>query len=139
MANTGNILSTAVSGLRAFQQNLATTGHNITNVSTEGYSRQTVDMATRTPFASGAGYIGSGVTVSSIQRVYDDFTADQVTSRLSGFNQADTLSTMAKQIDSLLADEDLGLNPSLQEFFNLLPIVLHPYLHGIRLLPMQIF
>jgi flagellar hook-associated protein 1 FlgK len=118
MANTGNILSTALSGLRASQTNLATTGHNITNVNTEGYSRQAVDLATRTPSSSGAGFIGTGVSVTSIQRVYDDFTADQVTSRLSSYNQAETLRKMASQIDTTLADADVGLNPALQEFFN---------------------
>lgn len=118
MANTGNLLGTAVSGLRVFQQNLAVTGHNISNVDTEGYSRQTVDLATREPFLSGSGFVGSGVTISTITRAYDQFTFDQTISRLSSYSQSNTLSGMAAQIDDLLADENVGLNVSLQEFFD---------------------
>lgn len=118
MANTGNLLSTAVSGLRVFQQNLAVTGHNISNVDTEGYSRQIADMATREPNVTGAGFIGSGVTVSTISRAYDQFTVDQLRTRISGYGQSNTLSQMASQIDDLLADEDVGLNVALQEFFD---------------------
>lgn len=35
MASTGDLLSTGVSALQAFQRNLVTTGHNISNVNTE--------------------------------------------------------------------------------------------------------
>ena len=118
MANTGNMLSTAVSGLQAFQRNLATIGHNISNVNTEGYSRQTVEMATRDAGVNGFGFIGNGVDVTSITRVYDQFLFDQMTARNSSFNQLDTLQTLASGIDELLSDEDAGLNPIIQRFFN---------------------
>ena len=44
-----DMLNVALSGLRAFQSALDTTSHNIANVSTPGYSRQRVDLATQTP------------------------------------------------------------------------------------------
>jgi flagellar hook-associated protein 1 FlgK len=118
MAITGNLLGTAVSGLQAFQRNLSTVGHNITNVNTEGYTRQTVEMAARTPSASGNGFIGNGVDVTTVRRVYDQFLFDQVTSRNASFSQLDTLQTMATRIDELLADDQAGLDPLLQQFFN---------------------
>jgi len=120
MANTGNMLSTAVSGLQAFQRNLVTIGNNISNVNTEGYSRQSVDLAARTPNAASSGFIGTGVDVTTIRRVYDQFLSDQVVSRNSAFNQLDTLQTMASGIDGLLANDDVGLNPVIQKFFNAL-------------------
>lgn len=118
MANTGNMLSIGVSGLQASQRNLATTGHNISNVNTDGYSRQTVEQATRSPISSGNGFIGSGVDAVSVQRVFDQFLSDQVTTRTSSFNQLDTLQQLASGIDGLLANPDAGLNPALQKFFN---------------------
>ena len=120
MANNGNMLSTAVSGLMAFQQNLATTGHNITNVNTEGYTRQTVEMASRTPNLAGSGFIGTGVDVTTIKRVYDQFIFDQITARNSSFNQLDTLKSFSSGIDELLADEQAGIDPTIQNFFNAL-------------------
>lgn len=118
MASTGDMLSTAVSGLQAFQRNLVTTGHNITNATTEGYSRQTVELATRNPFAAANGFIGTGVNVTTIQRVYDQFLSDQVTARNSTFNQLDMMQQLSSGIDNLLGDDDVGLNPAMQNFFN---------------------
>lgn len=120
MANTGNMLSTAVSGLQAFQRNLSTIGHNISNVNTEGYTRQSVELGTRDANASSNGFIGNGVDVTTVTRVYDQFLFDQITSRNSSFNQLDTLQTMASGIDELLSNEDSGLNPAIQRFFNAL-------------------
>jgi flagellar hook-associated protein 1 FlgK len=118
MANTGNMLSIGISGLQASQRNLATTGHNISNVNTDGFSRQTVEQATRSPISSGNGFIGSGVDVVTVKRVFDQFLSDQVTTRTSSFNQLDTLQQLASGIDGLLANPDAGLNPALQKFFN---------------------
>ncbi len=120
MATTGDMLSIAVSGLQAFQRNLATIGHNINNVNTEGFSRQRVELATRDPINSGNGFIGTGVNVTTVTRVYDQFLFDQITSRNSTFNQLDTLQQLASGIDELLANDDAGLNPVLQSFFNAL-------------------
>ena len=113
-----NMLSIGISGLQASQRNLATTGHNISNVNTDGFSRQSVEQATRSPTSSSNGFIGSGVDVVSIQRVFDQFLSDQVTARTSSFNQLDTLQQLASGIDGLLANPDAGLNPVLQKFFN---------------------
>ena len=41
---TVSLYQTGVSGLLASQQQLATTGHNIANVNTEGYNRQRADQ-----------------------------------------------------------------------------------------------
>ena len=46
-----DMLGTGLSSLRALQRAMDTTSHNIANVSTDGYTRQRVDFATRTPQA----------------------------------------------------------------------------------------
>ena len=68
-----DILNTAVSGLLAHQRALSTTSHNIANVNTQGYSRQTVSFDTNTPSFFGGNYYGNGVRVDAIQRAYDQF------------------------------------------------------------------
>lgn len=117
---SGDILGTAVSGLLAFQRNLATTGHNISSVNTPGYSRQRVEMSSRVPQASGNGFIGTGVQVTTVQRIYDNFLTGQVRSAASASSQLQTYAGLASQVDGLLADQTAGLNPSLQRFFNAL-------------------
>ncbi|MDT8383119.1 MAG: flagellar hook-associated protein FlgK [Gammaproteobacteria bacterium] len=120
MASSGDMLSIGISGLQASQRNLATAGHNISNVNTDGFSRQSVELATRNPIAVGNGFVGSGVNVVTVKRVYDDFLSAQVTARTSTFNQLDTLQQLASGLDGLLANDDAGLNPALQSFFNAL-------------------
>ena len=113
-----DLLSTAISGLTAYQRNLAVVGNNITNVNTEGYSRQGVELVSRAPTPNGSGFVGNGVEVSTVRRIYDQFLGDQVTSRTSSFQQMDTLYNLAARVDDSLAGESSSLSPSIQAFFN---------------------
>ena len=86
------ILDIATSALRVTQRALDTTGHNIANVNTEGYSRQRVETATRYPHFTGAGFFGTGVETTAIKRVYDDFLATRLRNATSGFSTPSTTS-----------------------------------------------
>jgi flagellar hook-associated protein 1 FlgK len=114
----GDLLGTSISGLLAFQRALATTGHNVANVNTPGYSRQRVDLVTRPPTPSGDGFIGNGVIVNTVERVIDQFIGGQLRSATAGNGQMQEFYRLASQIDNLLADPQAGLAPSLQKFFN---------------------
>jgi len=50
---------------------LQTTGNNIANANTVGYSRQSVQLADAKGQFSGAGYFGKGVNVMTVTRAYD--------------------------------------------------------------------
>ncbi len=113
-----DLLLTGLSGLTAFKNVLTTTGHNITNATTEGYSRQKVSLETQTPQFSGAGYVGSGVFTSSITRQYDSFLSTEFRNSNSAASELDTYYEFASQIDSVLANPTVGLSGALQEFFN---------------------
>ena len=62
---------------------LQVTGNNISNVNTAGYSRQTAVMSAVQGDFTGSGYIGKGVEVSTVQRVYDEFLTKQATATAS--------------------------------------------------------
>lgn len=114
------ILSIGVSALLANRQALDTTGHNIANVNTEGYSRQRVDFATRLPALTGSHFIGSGVETAQIRRQYDDFIANQMRSSQSVTAELDAYFSGARRLDDMLADPDSGLQPAMESFFNAL-------------------
>lgn len=116
--STGDILGTGVSGLLAFQRALGTTGHNIANVNTDGYSRQRVDLATRTPQFAADGFIGKGVDVATVSRVYNDFLTSQLRTSTTTFEQLDRFHELTSRIDNLLADDQAGLAPALGNFFS---------------------
>jgi flagellar hook-associated protein 1 FlgK len=112
------LLGIATSGLTAFQRSLTTTGHNISNVNTEGYSRQRVDLTERPPQFTGAGFLGNGVDIASVTRSYDNFLNNQVRISTSTHAELDVYHSMSAQVDNILADKDAGLSSSLQAFFN---------------------
>jgi flagellar hook-associated protein 1 len=112
------ILGTALSGLVAFQRSLDTTSHNIANVNTDGYSRQRVELNARPAEFTGGGYIGQGVDIATVTRSYDQFITNQLVSSTSAFAETSTFSTMASQVDNIIASEATGLSPVLKSFFN---------------------
>ncbi len=78
MIGLRHALFTGVSGMFGAQASLSTVGHNIANADSEGYSRQTVGQAARTPFRFGLqGFMGAGSEVSHIRRAHDSFIEAQ--------------------------------------------------------------
>lgn len=80
MRSTFHGLEVSKRGLFAQQSALNTTGHNISNANTEGYSRQRANMKTTTgiPYpglnaSKEPGLLGTGVTVTDLQRIRDEF------------------------------------------------------------------
>jgi flagellar hook-associated protein 1 len=113
------ILSNAISGLQASQTALRTAGHNISNANTVGYSRQQVEYATRPEQRAGsAGFIGSGVTVTNIERVVNEFVTTQLRLDTAAFNQLNTYNSNIGKIDKLFSDINTGLAGGLQSFFS---------------------
>jgi len=73
-----SIFGIGVSGLNAANLGLTTTGHNISNANTAGYSRQSIIQSAPYPQLSGSGYVGLGTRVDTIVRSYDQFLTRQV-------------------------------------------------------------
>lgn len=71
------LLNVGSRALLANQVALQTVGHNISNVNTTGYSRQTVVLQTVKGQFTGGGYIGKGVDVQTILRNQNDLLTRQ--------------------------------------------------------------
>lgn len=113
----GNILSIAQTALAAAQAGLATTGHNIANASTPGYSRQLIIQTAIAGQNEGGGFIGKGTQVVTVQRVYSDFLGSQIRGTQANASQLSTYYAEASRINNLLADSSSGVSPVLQDFF----------------------
>lgn len=113
-----NLLSTGLSGLLAFQRGMDTTGHNISNVNTVGYSRQRTDFVTRDAEPMANGWVGRGTMVDTVRRVYDDFVALQVRATSSSLERLDAFSTQAERLNNMFGNTTTGLTASLQKFVN---------------------
>lgn len=112
-----NILSIGKSALNAAQIGLSTTGHNIANASTPGYTRQVVVQAAAQAQNFGYGYIGQGAEVTGVMRVYNDILARQMISLQSTSQAYSTYGNQLNAIDNMLSDETAGLNPAMNDFF----------------------
>ncbi len=114
---TTSILSIGQSALAAAQIGLATTGHNIANSATPGYTRQIVELGAVAGQNSGYGFVGKGTEVVGVRRVYSEFLSGQVLSAQINKSSLDTYYSQIKRIDNLLADPSAGVSPALQDFF----------------------
>ena len=112
-----DILGTTLSGLLAFQRSLATTGNNIANANTEGYSRQRVNLTALPGQNIGGATIGNGVTVNSVDRVLDGFQVAEVRGNLTQQGRLEVFSELSRDVDSLLGSSETGLSPALLGFF----------------------
>lgn len=114
----GDILSTSVTGLIAFQQALDVTSNNVANVATPGYDAETANFAEEPGQGFANGYIGGGVDVASITRAYNALLTQQVNGSQASYSSFNTLATQAAQIDDMLSDSSTGLTATLESFVN---------------------
>lgn len=111
------IYSIGLTGLQAAQLALLTTENNVTNANTPGYTRQRTVQASNPGIMTGAGSIGQGVHVDTVQRMYSAYLTGQVNSAQSSVSELQAFGDQIGQIDNMLADPSAGLTPSLQDFF----------------------
>ena len=115
---TGNFLQIGISGLLSSQAAISTTSHNIANVNTEGYSRQTLDFTANQPDFLGGNYIGTGVITGNVTRIFDDLALLDLRSNIANFHSLDTYINQADRVDRIVADPTTGLSPAIQGFFD---------------------
>ncbi len=112
-----NIFDIGSSALNSLQRAISTTGNNIANANTDGYSRQEVELASRTPNRIGGFTFGTGVEVSSVERAYDAFLTQDVRARTSSSSYFESYATTAGQVDNLMADPATSISAAMDRFF----------------------
>ena len=112
--------------LNAFRLGLQTVGHNVSNMKTEGYSRQRVNLSTVTPYTmpgesrpGGPGQIGMGVKVDEIVRIRDEFLDFQYRSSLATLGYWDKINKLYEAIQNYIPEPvKPGIRVSMDNFFN---------------------
>lgn len=113
-----NILDIGTKSLMNMQHALTTTGHNISNANTEGYSRQQIRMDAGLFREYGFGFLGQGANVGSIDRVFDGFVSEQLNGFVSSTARYDTFVEFNDRLNDLFADPQNSLNSSIQNLFS---------------------
>ena len=108
-------------GSRAMTANYAalqTTGNNIANANTAGYSRQSVELSTAFSQETGSGFFGKGVDVTTVKRAHDDFLTREAATTASLSAADDARSTQLQQLESVFKTGTDGLGYAAQNMFN---------------------
>ncbi|WP_417544501.1 flagellar hook-associated protein FlgK [Marinobacter sp.] len=111
------LIGIGLTGILGHQSALNTTGNNITNANTRGYSRQEVLFETQEGQRTGAGTIGKGVSVVDIRRLANEYLVQQVREDSTLTGEQQTLNSELNRLDNLLGGESTGLNNALNDFF----------------------
>ncbi|MCQ8227340.1 flagellar hook-associated protein FlgK [Pantoea trifolii] len=112
-----SIINSAMSGLSAAQAALSTTSNNISNYTVAGYSRQTAILSQSNSTLQGNSYYGNGVTLSGVQREYDEFITAQLRGSSANYSAVNTQYNQISNIDDLLSTSTTSLSTSIQSFF----------------------
>lgn len=114
---SGGIFSIGTSALAAAYTALRTTGHNIANANTPGYSRQSVVLAAQIGAMIGGHYVGQGVAVADVRRAYNGFLTSAAHAATANAAGAETRALQLAQVNDLFADGETGIGPALDRFF----------------------
>ncbi len=114
-----DLLGIGKTGLFASKKSLEVTGHNLSNVNTEGFSRQKVIQSTTIPVSTGGFVQGTGVKVDGVNRINDEFIDKRLNAAVSNSKYYDSRSEHLDQIEGIFNEvETEGLNQILNKFFN---------------------
>ena len=115
-------LNTMVRGIMANQLGLDTTGHNITNAGTEGYTRQTVTLATtrgeERAGLTGNIMVGTGVDALAVKRARNIYADIQYRNENPSQKYYETMAVNYDKLETIFDDsKNLGIEASLNKFY----------------------
>lgn len=110
----------------AHQQGMTTTGHNLSNASTEGYSRQRVEFSPFEPIylpglnrEETPGQIGQGTVVERIERIRDKLLDKRIVAQGSGEGYWDTRDKYVLQLERLYNEPaDVSIRGRMDAFWD---------------------
>lgn len=119
MAKVHGLMDIGRRGMMLSQTALNTTSHNIANRSTEGYSRQRVDLQTNPAVDEGRFRVGTGAKLAGINRVNNPWLEKQIEQQGSEFSYLEAKSNALSGVENILNEQSVeGINASISKFFN---------------------
>ena len=115
---TGALMSLGTRALFANYSALQTTGNNIANANTPGYSRQGVELATAGGQFTGAGFFGKGVDVATVTRSHNQFLTREVASTDALAAADASRAAQLKQLENVFDTGEAGIGHAAGQFLN---------------------
>lgn len=119
-SNVNTLLGIGAGALYAHQNSIQTTGNNIANVDTEGYSRQKVRYETNPSLNAFPGQIGQGVRAVEVYRMFNTFVEKAYIDKSSDASRWSEQYQLLRNVDALVYESDKipGIADTLGKFFD---------------------
>ncbi|CAD6547875.1 flagellar hook-associated protein FlgK [Paraburkholderia sabiae] len=115
---SSNLMGIGLSGLQAAQWGLTTTGQNISNQTTPGYSVQRPVYTEASDRYTGSGYRGGGVSTTTVQRQYSQYLATELNSAQSNAGSLDAQYRLIAQLNNMVGNPTTGIASAITRIFN---------------------
>ncbi|UIP28699.1 flagellar hook-associated protein FlgK [Photobacterium sp. TLY01] len=113
-----DLLSLGSQGVLTAQRQLNTTSHNINNVNTDGYSRQSVVQQTNDPLWWGGNNYGTGVHAAEVRRGYDQFATNELNLTTTNHSYATERDGQLERLDKLLANSASQVPQDMNQWYD---------------------
>jgi len=113
-----NLYGLGVQGLLVAKQSLDTVGHNIANVNTDGYSRQSTVQVTSGGQQSGTGFAGIGTQIDDVIRSFDQFSFSDLQGNTSNLSYNQFFLNSVTRVDQVVSDSDTSITNVLAQYFS---------------------
>ncbi len=118
MPGIGQVLNIAKEALLAHQQSVSVAAHNIANVDTPGYTRQSLALTQSVPTPEGVGFFGNGVRSMEINRHYDQFMVKRLTTQNSLLSDLEAQQNSMRLVETSFNEAPgLAVNELMSEFW----------------------
>ncbi|MEM5338644.1 flagellar hook-associated protein FlgK [Paraburkholderia azotifigens] len=114
---SSNLFSIGLSGLNAAQWGLTTTGQNISNQATPGYSVERPVYAESSGQYTGSGYLGSGVSTTTVQRQYSQYLTTELNNAQSQSGSLNTYYNLIAQLNNMVGNPTTGISSAITSYF----------------------
>jgi flagellar hook-associated protein 1 FlgK len=119
MSKIHGLMDTGKRSMMNSQTALQTVGHNIANKSTEGYSRQRVEIQSNEPVGAGKLRIGTGSKTAMVSRVNNPYLEKQIGQEQSKQGFFDGKGDAMTRVEQVYNEQvNKGLNTFVTDFFN---------------------
>lgn len=119
MSTSFSGLTTAITGMQSNQKALEVTGHNISNLSTAGYTRQQAILATANTQYVINNWVEMGARVQEIRQIRNSFLDGLYRKEVNAYGYWEARYNSVKDLEAILGEPMMdGLQNTLNEFWN---------------------
>ncbi|MBU1405509.1 MAG: flagellar hook-associated protein FlgK, partial [Proteobacteria bacterium] len=119
MAGIGHVLSIAKEALLTHQLSIQVASHNIANVDTPGYTRQSLQLETHNATPISSGMLGGGVKGTDILRNYDQFMVQRLAGQESKLGSLEAQQQSMRLVESVFNEAPgLAINDLMNQFWS---------------------